>query len=133
MSKLRFHLALVPRLAGMTGYLLPYFLHKGMILVESSRLLKFLCLFPCLVAPLHISFEIPQDIIGHPLGKFCNSSSTHAIHIYQSLVVEAIDERERVPKEITDFELEFIMICLCETLTNLSYLILSSVNIVINR
>lgn len=82
---------------------------------------------------VHISFEVSFDIIGHPLCEFGNCPSTNAIHIYESLMVEAIDERECVPEQIAHFELELIVIFVSKTLTNLLYFILSSIDVVFQR
>jgi hypothetical protein len=48
-------------------------------------------------------------------------------------VVKTVYEREHIPEEISDFELELIMIFLGETLPNLLYLIPCSINVVFNR
>lgn len=79
---------------------------------------------------VHISFEISLDDIGHPLCEFRNSTSTDTIHIYESFMIELIDEGKRIPEEISDFELQFVMICFGKTLADLSYLILRSIDVV---
>ena len=45
-------------------------------------------------------------------------------------MIELIDERESVPEEVADFELEFIMICFSETLTDFRNLIFRSIDVV---
>lgn len=59
-----------------------------------------------------ICLDITEDIVGHPLCEFGNSTSTDTIHIDESSMIEFIDERKCIPEEITNFELEFIVIFL---------------------
>ena len=48
-------------------------------------------------------------------------------------MIETIDERKRIPEEITYFEFELIMVFLDKTLSNLLYLISCSIDIVFDR
>lgn len=72
--------------------LFPDLLHETMSLIESTSFLEFFHGFPDVMASLHISFKVPLDIVGHTLCKFCHRTSADAIHVYESLVIETIDE-----------------------------------------
>lgn len=82
------------------------------------------------MTPLHISFKVSFDIVGHAFCKLGNSTCADTIHVYESFMIEPVNQRECIPEEITYFEFEFIVVFLGETLTNLLYLISSSINIV---
>lgn len=103
---------------------LPHFLDETVVLIESSTFLKFLHSIPELFTLHWIAFEISLDIVGHTFGKLGNSTSTYAIHVYESLVVEFIDERKSIPEKVSHFEFEFVMIFFGKTLSYLLYLIL---------
>lgn len=111
----------------------PDLLNETMFFIESSTFLKFFDGIPELFSLDWISFKISLDIVRHTFRKFRNGTSTDTIHIYQSFVIELIDERKRIPEEVTNFEFEFIMIFFRETLSYLLDLVLRSINIIINR
>lgn len=102
----------------------PDFLNQTMVFVESSSFLKFFYCRPELFTGFWISLKISLDVVGHTFSKFGNSTSAHTIHIYESCMIELINERQSIPEEIAHFELEFVMIFFRETLSYLLYLIL---------
>ncbi len=79
---------------------------------------------------LHISLKISIYDIGHTLGKFPNGTQTDTISVDQLLMIEFVYEWEDIPEEITHFELELIVIFLCQTLSYLLDFILRPIYIV---
>ncbi len=46
-------------------------------------------------------------------------------------MIELIDECERIPKEVTHFELEFVMILFSETFADFRNLVFCSINVIV--
>ena len=101
--------------------------------IESSTLLEFFNRIPELFTLHWIAFKVSLDIVGHTLSKFCNRTCADTIHVYESFMIELIDKGESIPEKVSNLELEFIMVFLCKTLSNLLYLILCSIDIVFDR
>ncbi len=76
----------------------PNLLNETMMLVESSTFLEFFDGIPELFSLDWISFKISLDIVRHTFRKFGYGTSTDTIHIYQSFVIELIDERKGIPQ-----------------------------------
>lgn len=95
-----------------------------MMLIKPSTFLEFFYGIPEFFALHRITFEISLNIVGHALCKLCNSTCTDAIHVYESFMVELIDQRKSIPEKVSYLELKFVMIFVREALSYLLNLIL---------
>jgi len=95
-----------------------------MMFIESSTLLEFFYGIPEFFTLHRITFEISLDIVGHALCKLGNSTCADTIHVYESFMVELVNQRKSIPEKVSNLELKFIMIFVRQTLSYLLNLIL---------
>lgn len=104
-----------------------------MPLIDSSSFLEFFGSFPYLVSRIHISLKNPIHHIRHPLSKLGNCTSTDSVDIDAFFVVELMDEGEDIPEEISDLELQFIVIGISERIADFLNLVDGPIYVVVDR
>lgn len=101
-----------------------------MSLIYSSGFLKCFHTLPDFVPGCGVSLEVSKDIVGHTLRELRHGARADTIAVDQSFPVQLIDEGKHIPEEITDLELELIMITVAKRFPDLLDLSGSAIEIV---